>query len=483
MHEHTGLLWLRADLRIIDNTALIAARAHCNQLIAVYISTPMQWHEHNVAPIQIDLIYRRLCILKEQLSTLNIAFELVEVADYNAVPEALLDVTKRYNIKHVFCNKQYEWNEQQRDNEAAQLLENNKVKFSSFDDACVLPPSSVLTKKSEAYKVFTPFRREWINVFCQQNTMPKAKPGALPLGTGTGTDIAQTKHMTVTYPKADSMLWPVDEDAIRQRLNTFCYEKINEYKDNRDIPSLDGTSCLSPYLALGMLSPRQCIAAVLTEYPDCLNDAESGAFCWLNEIIWREFYRHLIVAYPKLSRNQPFLAWTVSVPWVSSERRLKAWQQGKTGFPIVDAAMRQLLATGWMHNRLRMITASFFTKDLLMHWQIGEQWFMSHLIDGDLASNNGGWQWAASTGTDAQPYFRVFNPTTQGERFDPKGEFIRTWVHELKNVPDKYIHQPHLWLGADQIDYPLPIIDHKAARIMAIDVFKTAKTRSTKGAV
>ncbi|MBC7006778.1 deoxyribodipyrimidine photo-lyase, partial [Photobacterium sp. BZF1] len=209
--------------------------------------------------------------------------------------------------------------------------------------------------------------------------------------------------------------------------------------------------------------------------PMCLDEPESGAFSWLNEIIWREFYRHLLVAYPELCRNQPFQQWTNKVHWQSSSELLVAWQQGMTGFPIVDAAMRQLKQTGWMHNRLRMITASFLTKDLLIHWQAGEQWFMSQLVDGDFASNNGGWQWAASTGTDAQPYFRVFNPTTQGERFDPKGEFIRTWLYELKDVPDKYIHQPHLWAGSDSLNYPKPIVDHKQARLQAISAFKTAK--------
>jgi deoxyribodipyrimidine photo-lyase len=217
------------------------------------------------------------------------------------------------------------------------------------------------------------------------------------------------------------------------------------------------------------------MAALLAEFPQCLDDSKSGAFCWLNEIIWREFYRHLIVAWPKLSRDQPFLGWTRNVMWQQSDSMLSAWQQGRTGYPIVDAAMRQLRQTGWMHNRLRMITASFLTKDLLIHWQAGEQWFMSQLIDGDLASNNGGWQWAASTGTDAQPYFRVFNPTVQGERFDPDGSFIRTWIHELRDVPDKYIHQPFLWDKAESLNYPKPIVDHKSARLRAIEVFKSAK--------
>ncbi len=184
---------------------------------------------------------------------------------------------------------------------------------------------------------------------------------------------------------------------------------------------------------------------------------------------------HLLHRYPELSKNHPFQEYTQYVCWQDNPTLLKAWQEGKTGFPIVDAAMRQLRATGWMHNRLRMITASFLTKDLLCDWRAGEQWFMQHLIDGDFASNNGGWQWAASTGTDSQPYFRVFNPTLQGQRFDPKGDFIRTWVKELAKVPDKYIHTPHQWDSSGSLDYPLPIVDHKEARLLAIEAFKQAK--------
>ncbi|PSW20179.1 deoxyribodipyrimidine photo-lyase [Photobacterium sanctipauli] len=483
MHDHIGLVWFRHDLRVVDNTALIKASEKCNRLVALYTPTPMQWHEHNVSPMQANLIERRLIVLKEQLKQLNIPLIMVEVPDFNSLPQVILELVGELNIKHVFCNKQYEWNENKRDSQVAQLLANNMVRFTSFDDSCVIPPLKVLTKKGEAFKVFTPFKREWLNLFrhqSQQSARPYPVPEPLDAPPLEVEQLDNQKYqhsgrIKLTYPFAETMLWPVDEEAIRQRLVTFCIEKAADYHQNRDIPSIDGTSCLSPYLALGMLSPRQCIAALMAEYPECLEYPDEGAFTWLNEIIWREFYRHLMVAFPKLSRNQPFQPWTSKVPWAHSEDHLRAWQQGRTGFPIVDAAMRQLLATGWMHNRLRMITASFFTKDLLLHWHIGEQWFMSHLIDGDLASNNGGWQWAASTGTDAQPYFRVFNPTTQGERFDPKGEFIRTWVHELKDVPDKYIHQPHNWPQAETLDYPKPIVDHKAARLMAIDVFKKAK--------
>jgi deoxyribodipyrimidine photo-lyase len=211
-----------------------------------------------------------------------------------------------------------------------------------------------------------------------------------------------------------------------------------------------------------------------------LEKTDGGAFGWLNELVWREFYRHLIVAWPKLCKHKPFVEWTDNVRWRHAPEELQAWKDGKTGYPIVDAAMRQLNATGWMHNRLRMIVASFLVKDLLINWREGERYFMSQLLDGDLAANNGGWQWGASTGTDAAPYFRIFNPTTQGERFDKAGRFIKAWVPELADVPERDIHQPHRWAEKHQrvLDYPLPVIDHARARKDTLAAFEAAKNRS-----
>ena len=267
-----------------------------------------------------------------------------------------------------------------------------------------------------------------------------------------------------------------------QRLRSFCREQVQDYQLQRDLPAVAGTSCLSPYLALGVLSPRQCFNRLLAECPALLENTDGGAFTWLNELIWREFYRHLLVAYPRLCRHRPFIDWTDGVIWNHSEQQLIAWQQGRTGYPIVDAAMRQLNETGWMHNRLRMISASFLVKDLLIDWRHGERYFMSQLLDGDLAANNGGWQWAASTGTDAAPYFRIFNPTTQGERFDSNGAFIRRWLPELAGVPDSDIHQPWRWAQRQQqhLDYPLPLVDHKLARLATLAAFEAAKRDGRK---
>ncbi|WP_299013329.1 deoxyribodipyrimidine photo-lyase [uncultured Photobacterium sp.] len=472
--HQTGLVCFRADLRVVDNTALVEACHRSEQVIAVFISTPMQWHEHNVSPIQVNFIQRRLGVIRAQLAKLGIPLLIEEVADFTKAAQTINQLAIKHHVGHVYCNKQYEWNEHQRDELLGSLLSRQNIKFSVFDDACVISPGRVLTQKGDTFKVFTPFRKEWLKIFRRERPQVQGMPTPFK-STSQISSLFSEQKIELTYPRKDSLQWPVDEEAIRQRLRMFCRDKVACYHLRRDFPAVDGTSCLSPFLAIGALSPRQCVTALLEVYPESTEQLESGAFCWLNEIIWREFYRHLMVAWPQLSREQPFQPWTRYVQWRQSESHLLAWQQGRTGFPIVDAAMRQLKETGWMHNRLRMITASFLTKDLLIHWQEGEQWFMSQLIDGDLAANNGGWQWAASTGTDAQPYFRVFNPTTQGERFDPDGQFIRTWVNELKDVPDKYIHQPHLWSGAVNLNYPQPIVDHKRARIRAIEAFKQAK--------
>ncbi len=221
---------------------------------------------------------------------------------------------------------------------------------------------------------------------------------------------------------------------------------------------------------------------ITSREPQVLDHPDSGAFTWLNELVWREFYSHLLVAFPRLCRHQPFIQWTQHIHWNDSSTDFAAWKTGQTGYPIVDAAMRQLNTTGWMHNRLRMIVASFLVKDLLIDWRKGEKYFMSQLLDGSLAANNGGWQWSASTGVDASPWFRIFNPTTQGKKFDAQGAFIRHWLPELQQVPDKYIHTPHEWavISNTALNYPEPIVDHKQARLATLAAFEAGKRNSLK---
>ncbi|MDU7762193.1 MAG: deoxyribodipyrimidine photo-lyase, partial [Enterobacter asburiae] len=284
-------------------------------------------------------------------------------------------------------------------------------------------------------------------------------------------------ELTFDYPQQpfDETLFPADEKSAIAQLRQFCKQDAASYDARRDFPAIEGTSRLSVCLALGAISPRQCLNRLLAEQTQAL-DGGAGSV-WLNELIWREFYRHLMTFHPGLCKHRPFIGWTDNVKWQSNDKQLKAWQSGQTGYPIVDAAMRQLNETGWMHNRLRMITASFLVKDLLIDWRIGERYFISQLIDGDLAANNGGWQWAASTGTDAAPYFRIFNPTTQGQKFDADGEFIRRWVPELNGIPAKAIHEPWAWADKQRVklDYPRPIVDHKQARVATLAAYEAAR--------
>jgi len=249
---------------------------------------------------------------------------------------------------------------------------------------------------------------------------------------------------------------------------------VSGYREQRDVPARDATSALSPYLALGVVSPRECLRAALDADGQGslrVRDELTGAGQWINELLWREFYKHLLVGFPRLSMGRNFRTVYDSLEWRQDDAEFRAWCTGMTGIPIVDAAMRQLKTTGWMHNRCRMIVAMFLTKNLLMDWRLGERHFMRHLIDGDLASNNGGWQWSASTGTDAAPYFRVFNPHSQSRKFDPDGGYIRRFVPELGDIDGNDIHDPPP-LARAGAGYPLALVDLKATRQRAIAAFR-----------
>lgn len=281
-------------------------------------------------------------------------------------------------------------------------------------------------------------------------------------------------------------LFPAGEKEASRRLNEFLVKKGAAYKEMRDFPCKDGTSVLSPYLTSGVISAREALGQALTftggSYGGGSSDggAKKGWLHFISELIWREFYRHVLYHFPRVSKGQPFRLDTVGMAWQTEG--FEQWCQGRTGYPMVDAGMRQLVQQQWMSNRSRMVAASFLTKHLLIDWRWGEQFFMRHLIDGDLASNNGGWQWAASTGTDAAPYFRIFNPVLQGVRFDPQGEFVRKWIPELsKQRPGDWIHEiwKHLPEGLlKSLDYPLPLVEHSFGRDRAIKAFSLLSSTS-----
>jgi deoxyribodipyrimidine photo-lyase len=273
------------------------------------------------------------------------------------------------------------------------------------------------------------------------------------------------------------------EATAQQLLSTFTAQRINDYGDGRNLLAQTGTSMLSPYLRFGIISPQECARAAITAQrlaPPTA--ARSGAEVWLSELAWRDFYQQILYHFPHVA-NYAFRPMYDDLAWDNNPDYFAAWCQGMTGYPIVDAAMRQLSSTGWMHNRARMIVASFLTKDLLIDWRWGERYFMQQLIDGDTAANNGGWQWSAGTGTDAQPYFRIFNPISQGETFDPDGTYVKRYIPELANIPTKYIHAP--WLMPPMLmhevrclighDYPAPIVDHATQRVKALAMYKLVR--------
>lgn len=466
-----NIVWFRNDLRYHDNAALHAAVNDAlnhpgTAVIALFIATPVSWQQHDMALIKQDLIRRRVLQLKHELAELNIPLLAIEGHNYAGV-NAIFQHFLPFGLRNVFAQTEYEIREQQRDQHLNTFLAEQQVECHWFDTQCIMPPGSVRTQQGDIYKVFTPFKRNWLQQFMQAGVhcLPKVR---LP-------EVQDLTSITTSLPEMlppahCSADWPVAEKDILGLMRTFCREGVQDYHQNRDFPAIKGTSGLSAYLAIGVLSPQQCVSRLLSEQAELVWLEGSGAAVWLTELIWREFYKHILVAFPMLIKHQPFQQETMLIAWRDDQTLFQAWCDGRTGYPIVDAAMRQLNQTGWMHNRLRMIAASFLVKDLHIDWRWGEQYFMSRLIDGDFAANNGGWQWAASTGTDAVPYFRIFNPVTQGKRFDPEGDFLRCYLPELKLYHGKNIHWPHT-----DGHYITPVVDHAEARKVTLALFSQAK--------
>lgn len=469
--QTVNVVWFRNDLRTYDNACLTSAVDEAadsgNAVLALFIATPDSWQQHDMAAIKQDLIRRRVRQLEQELAELNIPLLAVEGTDYEQVAHLFSALSEQFRLK-VFLQTEYELREQQRDNAVEKVVHAADGQFIRFDTQCVMPPGSVCTQQGDVYKVFSPFKRTWLAKLQQQGVHCHAKPKPLQQ------DAPKLPALSKMQPGDDSSVdWTVSETQVLDTMRAFCREKVQDYNASRDFPAVDGTSKLSAYLAIGVVSAAQCIARLQYEAKDSWQHEKSGAAVWLSELIWREFYKHILLAYPQLIKHQPFQAETAAIAWRNDKALFQAWCDGQTGYPIVDAAMRQLNQTGWMHNRLRMISASFLVKDLHIDWRWGERYFMSRLIDGDFAANNGGWQWAASTGTDAVPYFRIFNPLTQSEKFDPDGDFIRLYVPELKHLQGKALHWPHSQGGVK--GYPAAIVDHAKARQQTLAMFAKVK--------
>ncbi|MCG9639415.1 deoxyribodipyrimidine photo-lyase [Vibrio sp. Isolate34] len=475
----SDILWIRRDLRIHDNPALVSAVEN-GVSIAVFISTPQQWQQHHLAPIKADFIYRHLKQLESQLAEFGITLLHLKATDFDDQATKLIDLCKQIDAQSVYANSEPEVDEQARD----QQLISRGVNLQISDCDVMLPLGSVLNQQGEMFKVFTPFKNAWLKqvqakgIQCSHTPVIPAESPDDQHSEAQLPDSLSAYRLADDYdfdfPRVDSSRWPMSEDVLNSVIPNFLANKVNDYAHLRDIPSVKGTSGLSPYLTIGTVSPRWLAIQLIQQQPDLLFDSQLPAFSWLNELIWRDFYKHLMFHHPKLVKGANFQQKYNGLDWYQDHPSFKAWCEGRTGYPLVDAAMRQLVDTGWMHNRLRMVVASFLTKHLLIDWRWGERFFMTHLIDGDFSANNGGWQWASSTGCDAQPYFRIFNPITQSEKFDPKGTFIRKYIPELQNIPDKHVHFPHDYIAKNGInsEYWQPIVEHKEARLRALAFFK-----------
>lgn len=464
----TALVWLRHDLRLRDNPALFKAAELGAGVVAVYIHCDAYVRLHDQSAAQRDFIRRHLHILRNELARLNITLLVSRVEKPAQIAPELLRLAQSVNASHCFFNAEYPVNELNRDMAANQLLREQGIAVKRCHDRCIVPPGMVRNGQGEPYKVFTAFKKKWLQTVMPLSLTPLALPQSQTLDSviKACSPDAIDQLFSVHDLRDLSALWPAGEQEAYRRLDDFIANGLTQYLDQRDYPAIAGTSTLSPYFAVGSLSPRQALSAVLAyTYGDWSGNA--GAACWISELIWREFYQHVVVDYPQVCKRKAMQAHTEAFPWQKDTALFEAWCKGMTGIPIVDAAMRQLNATGWMHNRLRMVVAMFLTKNCQIDWRWGEQYFMSQLIDGDFAANNGGWQWSASTGTDATPYFRIFNPCSQSERFDPKGDFIRKWVPEVAHLSAKEIHNP-----PPLIKYPRPIVDLSESRKATIALFK-----------
>lgn len=451
-----SLIWFRSDLRIHDNEALYKATQN-GQTIALFIVCHNEWEKHHDARLKLAFMWRNLQALSQALADKNIPLKIFEVDSWHDVPKCIEDFMEAHNISSLYFNHEVGIDEVERDRAVYKQLKRKYFNIHHCHDKTLVKLGSILNGENQPYKVFTAFKKRLIDVlqhshFEDYNELPKQCPIELV-----------SDDLTVNpYQEFDDLTYKAGEDAAFEILQNFLNEDVHHYHTNRDFPAIEGTSRLSPYLALGIVSVKALLKEALIVNDGDFHAGSEGVLTWMSELYWREFYYHIMWNFPKVSKNRAFQDKTDSIQWRNSEKDFEAWKNGRTGVPIVDAFMRQLKATGWMHNRGRMITAMFLTKNLLIDWRVGESWFMQNLIDGDFAANNGGWQWSASTGTDAVPYFRIFNPVTQSERFDPNGDFIRQWCPELAHLDSRQIHQVQKHA----------IVDLKSSRARAIDVFK-----------
>ena len=467
-----ALHWFRSDLRLRDNTALAAAVARADELACVFVLDERLLRGSGVGPPRLRFMRDALESLSAELAKRGHRLLFRQGDPAREIPK----LVKQARARILSFNRDPGPYARRRDHEVRTSVEKAGAEVLACKDRVLFESGEVRTKKGEPFRVFTPFRNVWRAKLREEGVQPGRAPllpapiPGLAAGRLPGLAALGAAGDRTEIPRAGA-------SAAQRRLGRFLDGPIGAYAKARDLPALDGTSRLSPYLRWGVISPRVCVEAALDVVAREPRQAE-GAGKWLDELVWREFYSAILEEHPHVLRRA-FRDEFAGVRWDDDETRFRAWCEGRTGYPFVDAAMRQLARTGWMHNRARMVVASFLTKDLLIDWRWGEAFFMQRLVDGDPASNNGGWQWSASTGTDAQPYFRIFNPVSQGERFDAEGVYVQRFVPELERVSARFLHQP--WLApSPPSGYPKPIVDHAAQRRVALDRYEKARSRARR---
>ena len=469
------LLWFRQDLRLNDNSALAAALEVGAPVIPVFIWSPDE--EDGWAPGGASRWWLHQALLSLSASLAERGLKLI--IRKGSSLEVLQDLIKETGAHSVFWNRRYAGAHRAVDMEVKRELRAAGVAVQSFNSALLNEPHTVAAGGGQPYKVYTPY---WKKVNAREIEAPvlpnlDAWKQAEHWPDSISVDDLQLMP-TLSWHEEMAKQWKVSEAAAEEQLEHFVDEAIANYQVDRDRPDFDGTSSLSPYLAWGLIGPRQVVAQLRAR----CDLTEEGPLVYLKEIYWREFAYNVLYHFPD-TPNAPLRHEYSNFPWEEDLDTLRSWQRGQTGYPIVDAGMRQLWKTGWMHNRVRMIVSSLLVKHLLQDWHSGARWFWDTLIDADLASNTLGWQWSGGCGADAAPYFRVFNPIIQGQKFDPDGAYVRRYVPELGKMPAKYIHTP--WEAPDEIldyagieigkDYPAPIIDHQAGRNRALAALKKFK--------
>lgn len=470
--HQTSIVWFRRDLRCFDHAALSQALRNSTRVFCVFVfDIDILYQLADKADRRVDFIWHSVKELGQTLTTMGGGL----IVRHGSAREVIPQLVQEVGATAVFTNRDYEPAAVMRDASVAKTLKRIGIEFNAFKDQVIFERDEVMKGVGRPYSVFTPYKNAWLKRVTGDDLVPhpvaeftrafaRPEPATLPTLAELGFQATDLIQLGVKPGMSGAQAaW----DAFQTTLA--------HYDEVRDSPALDATSHLGVHLRFGTLSIREL--ARTAHYA-----SGKGAQVWLSELIWREFFQMILYHHPRVM-TQAFRTEFDAVAWETHPERFAAWCTGRTGYPIVDAAMRQLNQTGFMHNRLRMIAASFLTKDLHLHWLQGERYFAQKLLDFDLASNNGNWQWAASTGCDAQPYFRIFNPVTQSERFDPQGAFIKRYVPELAAIEAREIHAPWQISPIEQQiygviigrDYPAPIVDHEAARVKALAMFKCIK--------